>query len=68
MERKYDYIIVYRKFLGIWWNVATVTRYDHDGLKLLHRTRDHYKNILGSEVDFKLTLVWNSESHTFKSL
>lgn len=64
MKRDYDYINVSRKVWGLWWNITSVNRYAEDALVVLHRTRDHYKNQWG-HGNVKLTLVWNSEPHTF---
>jgi len=64
MERKYDYIKIYRKVLGSWFFVNSINRWDEEGLVVLHRTRDHYRNLWGFNK-VKLVLCWNNEEFKF---
>jgi len=64
MEREYTYINVSRKIMGMWFNITHVNRYGEDGLAVLHRTRDHYRNQWGFK-NVKLILKWNSEELIF---
>jgi len=64
MKREYDFIRVYRRtFIG-WVTKVIVNRYSEDGLTVLHRTRDHYRNLWGFN-NVKLVLHWNEEEHIF---
>ena len=64
MEREYDYIKVYRKTLLGWGLRCHINRYGEDGINVLHRTRDHYRNLWGFNK-VKLVLCWREEEHIF---
>ena len=64
MKRDYDYIKVSRKIGRMWFNITSVNRYREDGMEVLHRTRDHYRNLWGWG-NVKLTLMWNPEELIF---
>ena len=64
MERKYDFIKVYRKTIFGWGLRQYINRNGEDGLVVLHRTRDHYRNLWGFE-NVKLILCWNEEELIF---
>lgn len=64
MKREYDYIKIYRKILGTWFFVNSINRWGEEGLSVLHRTRDHYRNQWGYNK-VKLVLCWNDEEHKF---
>ncbi len=64
MSKDYDYIMVYRKILGLFFFVTTISRYDKDALEFLHRTRDHYRDLWGFD-NVKIVLKWNEEEHIF---
>jgi hypothetical protein len=64
MSRDYDYIRVYKKYLIGWITKEFVNRNNEDGVEVLHRTRDHYRNLWGFK-NVKLVLCWNNEEHIF---
>lgn len=64
MSKDYDFIRVYKKTWMGWVTKEIVYRNGEDGVEVLHRTRDHYRNLWGFK-NVKLVLYWKEEEHIF---
>jgi len=64
LARDYTHIKVYRKWYWWWIYHRTLNTFGDDALVVLHRTRDHYRNLWGYNK-VKLVLCWNDEEHIY---